>query len=270
MTTDDTSEVNEASTGAPASTSDATSAQTSGEAASACPKVPAMPADADGLLHTSLEVSAGDEPFVVDAAARAVDGTPFSVATLGVLLSSPQLETETGALVDARFVDAAMAPLPYGLFYVQSSAPTDTWRLAAPIGEYVALRVELGVPEGCLQSIGDFPLSYDSGMYWSWGATFMALRLEGEATESDAGPGVFTYHLGALPGLPLPASTVRLEGAWSVKATDLVSEPAGPSVKLDLAKVLAPRPDGVGIAGHPLTADWAIVNLVENAFSVVN
>lgn len=270
-TTDDTSETSEASPSTPAPTAASASASESSgdETFDACPKVPTMPANANGRLQSAFVVRAGDEPFVVDAALRTVDGTPFSVSTLGLFLSSPQLETASGELVDAAFVDAAGNPLPYGVLYYLSTDPTDTWRLAAPVGEYVALRVELGIPDVCLQSIGDFPLSYDGGMYWSWGATFMALRAEGSVTESDAGAEAFTYHLGPIPGLPLPVTGIRLEAGWSVAAEPpLGAEPAGPVVELDLAKVLGPKPDGVVIAGHPLTADWAIVNLVETAFSV--
>ena len=229
-----------------------------------CPKQRSIPEAANASTTFSFEVVSGDAPLELGAETLSEDGTPYDVTLLGLLLSNPQLETTDGALVEATLVDAAGAPSPYGVFYFHSDNPPAQLTLRAPAGSYQALHFHLGAPDACLGGVHEAPLNADSEMYWTWGASFMAIRFEGHVDEADAGALAFAYHLGPINGVPLVTSDVRVPGNWVLSEEGQTA----PTLQLDLARALAPKPEGTTLAGNPLVADWFITNLVDRAFSL--
>lgn len=228
-----------------------------------CVEIIAIPEASTARLELPLAVFEGETPLELGAQIT-VDGESYSVLLLGMLLSAPRLESEDGSLVDAVFVDAADQPLPYGVFYYHSETPVASMRLAAPPGTYRSVQFHFGAPDACLGTVLKPPLNADSEMYWSWGSTFLALRLEGHAHVSDASTPGFAFHLGPLSGVPLIASTIRLEGPLAFGA----QAATGPELRLDLNKALFPHPADVPLASESSFADWLVLNVTTKAFEL--
>lgn len=253
------------STGADSTGADATGASASDTTPTApCVEEATIPESNTARLELPFAVFEGETPFAAGADVTLDSGESYVALLLGMFLSAPRLESEDGSLVDAVFVDGEDRPLPYGIFFYYSESPVTSMRLAAPPGTYHALQFQFGAPEGCLAGIRNYPLNPDSEMYWSWGATFLALRLEGRAPIADAGAAGFSFHLGPLPGVPLVTPNVRVAGELT-----LAAPPApGPALRLDLNKVLFPHPDEVSLAGHSPFADWLMLNAASGAFEL--
>lgn len=255
------------STEAGASSTDADSAEASSgtdSVAETCVEEITIHDGSTGRLDLPFVVSAGETPLEFGANVAVDSSESYALTLFGMFLTAPRLESEDGSLVDAVFLDAADRPLPYGIFFYHSDNPVTSMRLAAPPGNYRALQLHLGPPDECLGSVWNTPLNPDSEMYWSWGSTFLALRLEGRSQNSDAGDAGFSIHLGPLPGTPLVASNIRLERELTLTA----QASAGPELRLDMSKVLFPHPADVPLAGHLPFADWLITNTATSAFEL--
>lgn len=232
--------------------------------ADACIEEITIPEGSTGRVDLPFAVFSGATQLEMGSDITVEGSQSYAVTLLGMFLTAPRLEAEDGTLVDAVFLDLADRPLPYGLFFYHSDTPVTSLRLAAPPGNYRALQLHFGPPDACLGSIRNTPLNPDSEMYWSWGATFLALRLEGRSQAGDAGAFGFSFHLGPLPGAPLDPSNIRVEHALTVGT----QAAPGPELRFDVNKVLFPHPADVSLSGHFPVADWAIANAVTRAFEL--
>jgi hypothetical protein len=173
------------------------SAGSSGEL---CPSdKPAVLAGATARVSLPIRVSGSGAPLTTGQVVTPTSGSPYQLSLLKFFVSQPVLILPTGARVAAQLLNAAGTPRAYGLLLVDLDDPTSlALNLAAPAGDYAGLELGIGVPEPCNggdPTLLSFPLNADGDMYWSWGARYMFIRIEG-TEQADGAWTPFTHHVG--------------------------------------------------------------------------
>jgi hypothetical protein len=200
------------------------------------------------LLHVPIELVAGGKPFELGGS-YPLDAGEYSVSALAFFLSNATLLLGDGSRVPARFADPGGAPRPYDLHLVTAADPTSlSVDLLAPPGDYKALELGVGVPQGCNR--GDptravYPLNASTGMYWTWATGYMFIRVEGSTLQSSAVRS-FAYHV----GLDIAYRSVALNTPFSMPTA------TPPRLVLDVTRVMASADDPGG--GMHTTSDLAV------------
>jgi hypothetical protein len=156
-----------------------------------------------------------------------------------------------------QIVDSEGKPLPYGVQLLDADdASTQIWRIAAPPGSYSSLRFGVGVPPACNSPANTnlvYPLNPDGEMFWSWGAQFMFVRVEGMTRRSPSEQlGSFAYHV----GFDAAFAHITVEGALNVSGVT-----QGPTLVLDVARMLATGAEGLPATQHTVPDGWVADNL---------
>jgi hypothetical protein len=200
------------------------------------------------LLRVPIELMAGGQPFELGASYPLTNGE-YSVSALAFFLSKATLVRTNGERVPARFADPSGALRPYDLHLVAAADPTSlSVDLLAPAGDYQALELGVGVPQGCNHmdpTKAVYPLNASSGMYWTWASGYMFIRLEG-ATTSGSDVHTFAYHVGFDPVY----RSVVLSTPIAMPTT------TPPRLVLDVTRVMGPA-DNPGTSMHA-SADLAV------------
>jgi hypothetical protein len=200
------------------------------------------------------------EALALGEPATAADGRSYTPAGFKLFLSEPRL-VSNGAPQPAQWIDGATGlPLPYGVLLLDFDTSREVV-LAAPAGDYTGLEVTLGLSEACNSSDPTksvFPLNVDSEMYWSWGARYRFLAMEGSMTLNGESGG-FGYHVGAESmGSTGP---LGIDGPLEVR----VGGSEGPALVLDLGNLVAPAPaQSIDSIQHVSAAPWLFQNLAQN------
>lgn len=227
-----------------------------------CPgPTPASPTST-GRLDVPLDVTVNDAELVMGQAAATRAGSEYRLSLFKYFLTQPKLLAAGGTEVEAALVGAEGAPLPYGLQLVDADdETTQVMHLAAPAGSYEGLRISVGVPAPC--NGGDpttqvFPLNADGDMYWTWGAQYMFIRIEGFLRETTGAPeNPFLHHVGFEPAfvsVTLPAALVVSETPATASVT----------LGLDVDRLLEPRAGSTPSGKHDVLDGWVIDNIDDN------
>jgi hypothetical protein len=223
---------------------------------------PAPASSANGRVDIPIRVTVNASPLAVGAPAMGASGREYKVSLLKFFLSDPQL-LSGAEKVPAQIVGSDGKPAPYGLQLVDAEDPgTQVLRLSAPEGSYSGLQFGVGVPAACnatTATTGVYPLNPDSEMFWTWGSQFLFIRVEGsthDATSADWSS--FFYHV----GYDAAYSSISVLGDVSLTAGP--PTPTGPTLSLDLDRMLytegAPLPSG----RHSVPDGWVVDNLEKN------
>jgi hypothetical protein len=158
-----------------------------------CPQAPALSAEQTARLEVPIAIEVGKLPLELGATAPGADHS-YYVTFLGLFLGNFQLLDADGVPHAATLLDGAGRPRVYDVQLVNAAEP-DTQRilLAAPPGQYGALRFRVGVSDACNAldaRTREWPLTIESEMAWGW--TMLHLRLEGRRD----GQGYMEHHLG--------------------------------------------------------------------------
>lgn len=242
------------------------SAGTSGQAGSGvtavCPdEAPPQEGKNNVVWTLPLDLRSKDRSLVLGDELTRSDGRAYKVSLLKFFLAEPVVLDANEGRVHAQFLDANSKPLPYGITLIDADAD-NTLRLAVPAGSYAGLELGVGLPAAC--NAGDptrriFPLSADGDMYWTWGAQYMFIRIEGQLRANDAWS-TFTDHFGFDPFYRV----VKLKAELDLRSP--TSMPA--TLVFDLDAFLTP-PTGVVEAASPVTPpDWMLQNLESRTFSL--
>lgn len=234
---------------------------TGGADGAACPsQSPERVASNAGHVRLPVRFVSTGEALALGEPATAADGRSYTPSGFRLFLSQPRL-LGSGAPQPAQWIDGSSGrPLPYGVLLLDFDGSREVV-LAAPAGDYTGLDVMLGLSEACNSSDPTksvFPLNVDSEMYWSWGARYRFLVMEGSMTLNEESGG-FGYHVGAESmGSTGP---LEIEGALQVR----VGGSEGPALVLDLGNLVAPAPaQSIDSIQHVSAAPWLFQNLAQN------
>lgn len=250
-----------ASAGQGGATGGSTAGGSGGGEGAACPsQSPDRAASNAGEVRLPLRFVSRGEAVALGEPATAADGRSYTPSGFKLFLSEPRL-LSSGEPQRAQWVDGTTGlPLPYGVLLLDFDTSREVV-LAAPAGDYTGLEVTLGLSEACNASDPTksvFPLNVDSEMYWSWGAKYRFLSMEGTMTLNGESGG-FGYHVGAES--MESTGPLGINGALEVR----VGGSRGPALVLDLGNLVAPAPtqslDGIQ---HVSAAPWLFQNLAQN------
>jgi hypothetical protein len=225
-----------------------------------CPGPAPATLPATGRVDLAVRLAVGGAAAAIGQVGTGSSGRQFKLSLFKFFLAEPVLIASDGHESKAQLLSPAGAPEPYGLHLVDADdAATQQLRLAAPPGQYSALRFGVGVPQPCNQmgtTTQVFPLNPDSEMFWDWASKFMFLRVEGEwrRGESESFQG-FVYHV----GYDQAYGTVNVSGALAVSSGGL-----GPTLSLDVDRMLANDAASLPPARHTVPEGWVVDNLEQN------
>lgn len=249
------------SSGAPGGSSASGAAPLAGMGGSSgsigCEGATPAPAPQPGRLELPIKLTIGSSPAVIGASATAPSGREYQLSMLKLFLTQPVLVDAAGNEAPGQLVGPDAQPLPYGVQLIDLADPnSQVWRIAAAEGTYRKLRFGVGVPQGCNSPSNSnlvYPLNPDSEMFWSWGAQFMFVRVEGTTRSGPSEElGAFFYHV----GFDAAFAHVTVEGALSVSG---VSQ--GPTLVLDVARMLATDAGNLPAPQHNVPDGWVADNL---------
>jgi hypothetical protein len=226
-------------------------------AANTCEGPAPTPRPHTGRLDLPIKVTIGTTQAVVGAAVAAPSGREFQLGLLKLFITQPFLIDAAGQEAPGQIVGADGQPLPYGVQLIDlDDATTHRWRIAVAEGTYSGLRFGVGVPQGCNSPSNTnlvYPLNPDGEMFWTWGAQFMFVRVEGM---TRAGPseafGPFAHHV----GFDAAFAHIAVEGALNVSGIS-----SGPTLVLDVARMLATEASSLPAPQHAVPDGWVSDNL---------
>jgi hypothetical protein len=232
--------------------------------ADGCPVVPPIPELSDATLQLPIIWASGAQPLTLGAPAQASDEVPYSINYLKMFLSSFELERADGTRAAAQVVTDTGEIAPYGLAYLDLENTDAKLYLRAPSGEYTGISFNVGLPLACYlpghPATRVPPLEFNGPMYWTWGDSFLFMRLEGRCQEGG-GDTAMSYHLGD------PSNSVTCPVHLPIELTLNSGETATsvPALRIDVGQIVAPVPEG---ASRILEGAWLFDNLVaEGTFS---
>ncbi len=225
-----------------------------------CPGVSPVGLASTGRVDLPIRATVNGAAVVVGEAAAGRTGREYRLSLFKFFLSEPSLVTADGHETPAQFVTAEGAPMPYELHLVDADdSATQLAHLVAEPGSYTALRFGVGVPAGCnnMPSTGQaYPLNPDSDMFWTWGAQFLFIRIEGNTRPDATAEWMpFAYHVGfdqAFSNLVVPGSIV------------VGPSGTGPTLSLDIDLMLTSDTATLPPTKHSVPDGWVVDNLENN------
>lgn len=163
-----------------------TSQATGGSAEPACgSEAPVRDAESTETWPIQIDLFVGTSPIVLGEDVTFGD-TTYQFTEAKFYLAEPTLARMDGTTVPAAFLNAAREPSPYNVHLVDASEPASLQlAVAAPPGPYATLELGFGLPHACNlmdPTVGSYPLSLDTGMFWAWGTQYKFLLLHGSLT----------------------------------------------------------------------------------------
>ncbi len=220
------------------------------------------PRSASGQITLPIELTIGGQPVVIGEASSLPSGPVYQLSLFKLFLTQPVLVDAAGREATGQIVDANGSPLPYGVQLIDAEdASSRSWRIAVANGSYSRLRFGVGVPQPCNSPTYTnlvYPLNPDGEMFWTWGSQFLFVRIEGTVRPSpNEGFSPLVYHL----GFDAAFAHVTLKGDLTV-----ADNSAGPTLELDVARMLATDAGGLPEAKHNVPEGWIADNLEDGAF----
>lgn len=142
-----------------------------------------------GTMELVFRNVAGDQPLTLNTVTyQNAQGQNFTISAFKYYLSNFSLIK----------MDNSEVKLPAAYFLVdQAEDASKTIQLAAPKGEYRALRFLIGVDSARnVSGAQTGALDVVHGMFWSWNSGYIMAKLEGIAPASTAPENRLTFHIG--------------------------------------------------------------------------
>lgn len=142
-----------------------------------------------GTMELTFRNVVGNQPLTLNTVTyQNAAGEGFTISAFKYYLSNFSLVK----------MDNSEVPLPVEYFLVDESDETSrTIRLAAPKGEYRAMRFLIGVDS--IRNVSGAQtgaLDPVNGMFWSWNSGYIMAKLEGYSPASTAAENRLTLHIG--------------------------------------------------------------------------